>query len=148
MVGPWSMTATETAAVPGPPLPRWDVSDVFPSLQSRELATARERLGAGLDRLVAIYDQHGVGECAPHPPSPEEIRAVDAVLEATNETERDLDVLRAFVASYVTTDSRNDAAQGMYSTLERHGATLRQLSARLAAWVVALGPDALATGSP
>src|SRR5262249_45372199 len=57
-------------------------------------------------------------------------------------------VTSAFVASYLTTDSRNDLAQSLYSTMERDGATLRQLSARLAAWVAALGPDALAAASP
>jgi hypothetical protein len=51
------------------PLPRWDATDVFPSLHSRELSAARERLGADLDRLVALYDQHGVGEAEPHAPS-------------------------------------------------------------------------------
>ena len=50
-------------------LPRWDVTDVFPSLQSRELTAAREQLGADIVRLVNLYDEHGVGEVAPHSPS-------------------------------------------------------------------------------
>src|SRR5215216_3063550 len=135
------MTATET-------LPHWDATDVFPSLQSRELAAAREGVSAELDRLVATYDRYGVGECEPHAPSPDEIEAVEAVIDATNAVERDLDVVRAFVASYLTTDSRNGAAQGIYSALERDGATLRRLSARLSAWVAALGADSLASASP
>jgi hypothetical protein len=46
------MTATE--------LPRWDVTDLFPSIGSREYASAREQLGAELARLTALYDQHDV----------------------------------------------------------------------------------------
>jgi oligoendopeptidase F len=129
-------------------LPHWDVTDVFPSLQSRELTAAREQLGADVVRLARLYDDHGVGEVAAHAPSPEEVAGAEAVIAETNAVERQYELLRAYVASFVTTDSRNDAAQGLYSTLERDGATLRQLAARLAAWVAALGPEALAAASP
>jgi pepF/M3 family oligoendopeptidase len=135
------VAATET-------LPRWDVTDVFPSLQSRELRAARERLGAGVDRLVALYDDRGVGEVDPHSPTPDEVAALDEVLRATNDVERDHTTLRAYVGSFVATDSRDDDAQGLFSILEQHAAVLRQLSARLSAWVAALGPDALAAASP
>src|SRR5215218_6769012 len=147
MVGPWSMAATESPPEPVAP-PRWDVTDVFPSLQSRELTAARERLGADIVRLVKLYDEHGVGEVPPHAPSDDEVAAADAVLAETNAVERQYEQLRVYVNSLVTTDSRNDAAQGLYSTLEREAATLRQLAARLAAWVAALGADALAAASP
>ena len=130
------------------PLPRWDATDVFPSLQSRELTAARERLGADLVRLVARYDEHGVGTAEPHSPSSDEVAALEAVLDETNAVEHQFEMLRAFVASYVATNSRDDAAQGIYSTLERDAATMRQLAARLAAWVAALGPEALADASP
>jgi oligoendopeptidase F len=129
-------------------LPHWDVTDVFPSLHSRELTSARERLGADVVRLANLYDDHGVREIAAHGPSAEEVAAAEAVITETNAVERQYEVLRAYVASFVTTDSRNDAAQGLYSTLERDAATLRQLAARLAAWVAALGPEALAAASP
>jgi pepF/M3 family oligoendopeptidase len=151
MVGPYVVVTTPTTDTPiedDAALPRWDPTDVFPGLESRELASAREEVTAELVRLVAQYDEHGVGECEPHPPSVEEVDAFDAILDATNAVEKEHAVTSAFVASYLTTDSRNDLAQSLYSTLERDTATLRQLSARLAAWVAALGPDALAAASP
>jgi pepF/M3 family oligoendopeptidase len=129
-------------------LPHWNVADVFPSLHSRELAAARERLSADVVRLANLYDVHDVGEAAPHAPGPEEVAAAEAVIAETNDVERQFEVLRAYVASFVTTDSRDDAAQGLYSSLERDAATMRQLAARLAAWVAALGPDALTAASP
>src|SRR3954452_4312432 len=121
---------------------------MYPSLHSRELTAAREQLGADIVRLGRLYDEHAVGETAPHPPTPQEVTAVEAVLAETNAVERQYEELRAYVASFVTTDSRNDAAQGLYSTLEREAATLRQLAARLAAWVAALGAEAIAGASP
>ncbi len=123
MVGPWVMTAIESSPDAASALPHWDPTDVFPSLRSRELTAARERLGAELDRLVASYDEHGVGECEPHAPSAEEVAALEAVLTATNALEQEHAVVDAFVASFVSTDSRNDAAQGIASSLQRDAAT-------------------------
>src|SRR5215475_15655263 len=116
MVGPCAMDAS---------LPHWDATDVFPSLDSRQLAAAQEGLGADVDRLVAAYDEHGVGEGEPHPPSAAEVAAAETIIGATNAVERDFDVLRAYVASYVATDSRDDVAQGIASTLDPPAATLR-----------------------
>ena len=41
-------------------LPRWDLTPLFPGVGSRELAAAQESVGAGLTRLTALYDEHGV----------------------------------------------------------------------------------------
>jgi oligoendopeptidase F len=129
-------------------LPRWDVTDVYPSLRSREFTAAREGLQADVDRLVALYDRHGVGETEPHTPTPAEVTALEEVLAATNHASEANTLLQAYVASYLSTDSRDDAAQGVYSGLLGLNATLRTLAARLAAWVAALDPEALAAASP
>jgi oligoendopeptidase F len=57
-------------------------------------------------------------------------------------------VLSAYVNSFTSTDSYDDAAAAAASGLQRHEATLRQLSARLGAWVHALGAGALAEAGP
>jgi len=129
-------------------LPRWDVSDVFPGLGSRELADAHERVGADLTRLVALYDENGVGDVAPHAPSAEEIAAFEAVLSETNDVTTRYITLRAYAFSHVATDSRDAAGQALLSELMARSATLSQLSARFTAWVAALGADALVSASP
>jgi pepF/M3 family oligoendopeptidase len=128
-------------------LPRWDVTDVFPSVPSRELAAAHEALGADVDRLVALYDEVGIRETEPRSPSPEDVAGLERAIDATNEVMTAHNLLSAYILSYIATDSRDDEAQGLASTLEPLGAKLRQLAARLAAWVAALGPDALAASS-
>src|SRR5215813_5698880 len=69
-------------------LPRWDVSAFFPSLGSRELATAQERVLADLDRLGSLYDEHDVrGHADPREePTDAEVAAFEGVLDATNAT--------------------------------------------------------------
>ena len=51
-------------------LPHWDVSAVFPSLESRELAVAHEGVVADLARLVALYDRHDVRDGEPREGGP------------------------------------------------------------------------------
>lgn len=129
-------------------LPRWDHSDLFPAVESREYAAAAESLGAELGRLVARYDELAVRATEPRPPTDADAAAVEEVLLLTNEVLAAHRLLAAYVGSFTSTDSYDDIASAAASSLQRHEATLRQLAARLGAWVQALGPDALArTGS-
>src|SRR6476620_2352841 len=113
-----------------PTLPRWDPTALFPSLESREFAAAHEGLGAQVARLVALYDEHGVAEVAAHAPDAGEVAAFEAIIGATNDVNEAMEQLEAFTYAFVSTDSRDATAQGVLSELERHEATLRQLSAR------------------
>jgi oligoendopeptidase F len=129
-------------------LPRWDLSDLFASVSSRAFVEAEEQLRADAVRLAALYDQHHIGACPPHPPTADEVRAFDEVVAATNDLQAQMATLSAFVHSFVTTDSYDDEAQAAASRLLGQSAALRALSARFATWVAALGPDALAAASP
>src|SRR5215207_1217960 len=86
MVGPRAMAIIDSS------LPRWDVTDVYPSLQDRELASARERLGADLVRLVQLYDAHGVGEVAAHDPTAADVAAAEELITETNAVERQFEL--------------------------------------------------------
>ena len=54
-------------------LPRWNVSDLFASVDSPQFHAADELLGAEVDRLAASYDEHGVGEIEPRALRPDDI---------------------------------------------------------------------------
>ncbi|HYD10017.1 MAG TPA: M3 family oligoendopeptidase [Acidimicrobiales bacterium] len=133
------MTATE--------LPRWDATDVFPEIGSREYAAAREQLVAGIARLTALYDEHDVRGGDAKRVDDEALAAFDAVVEATNQVMEEANLLDAFVSSYVSTDSRDALASGEDSVLESELAQLRRLRSRFDAWVGALGVDDLVAGS-
>ena len=130
-----------------PALPRWDTSVFATSLDDRAFTDAHERFAADVGRLASLYDHHDVGAAPAHLPSEVEIAAFDEVLRATNQVSADQTVLRVYVHSFVSTDSRDPLAQGIASQLMQAGATLRELSARLTAWVAALGAEALAAVS-
>ncbi|HUS62015.1 MAG TPA: M3 family oligoendopeptidase [Acidimicrobiales bacterium] len=138
------MTAIDEAAKASTTdLPRWDVSDLFPSLQSREFAAAREQLGAGVARLVGLYDTHDVrgGEKVL---DDEAIQAFEEVVAATNELYEEARLVGSFVMSYSSTDARDEVAAGEQGRLQVDMAQLSKLRTRFEAWVAALGPDELA----
>jgi pepF/M3 family oligoendopeptidase len=133
------MTATE--------LPRWDLTDLFPTIGSREYASAREQLGAGLARLTALYDQHDVRSGDDKVVDDATVAAFDDVVSATNELMEEVRVLTAYLHSFVSTDSRDASASGEQSALQAELAQLARLRSRFDAWIGSLGADALAARS-
>jgi pepF/M3 family oligoendopeptidase len=135
-----------TTTSPTDELPRWDVSEYFPSLDSKEFAVAHESLEADVARLVSLYDRHDVRD-RERELDADGVAAVDEVITATNEVLEKLGLLSSYVYAFVSTNTRDAVAQGIQAKLQIQGATLTSLNARLAAWVRALGADRLVEAS-
>lgn len=129
-------------------LPRWSVTDVHESLTSRSFTDAMERSGAELTRLEATFDQHAIRAIPPRPATADDAAACAAAIGAYNSAMGELEQLEAYVYSTVATDTRHELAQAKLSELETADARVRPLLARLADWVAALGPEALAAHDP
>ncbi|NND73667.1 MAG: M3 family oligoendopeptidase [Ilumatobacter sp.] len=120
-------------------LPQWDVTALHPSLESRSFHDALERCAADVDRLVAMFDEHGIRAVEPRPATTDDGAAADLVIAAFNRVAADHDLLRVYVYATVATDSRDAPAQSLLGEITTIGARLRPLMARLADWVSALG---------
>jgi pepF/M3 family oligoendopeptidase len=125
------------------PLPRWDLTPFYPSLDSRELASAHEGIGAGVARLTALYDSHDVRGGEPVDLDDDTIKAFEEVVAETNELQDQVRMVNAYLHAFVTTDAREDRAAALQSQLQTQLAPLRTLSTRFAAWVARLGADGL-----
>lgn len=128
-------------------LPHWDVTDVFPSLGSREYASARESLGADIARLQALYDEEDVRAGVELDPE-KAAKTVEVVLPATNGVLDAQRRLEAYASSFVTTDARDEAAQRELAALQATRAELTKLRSRFDAWVAEAGAEELASRSP
>jgi oligoendopeptidase F len=125
-------------------LPRWSIADVHESLTARSFVDAMERSTSDVERLVTLFDELDIRAHAPRPATADDGEAADRVLREYNRVAADLDIVEASIHATVSTDSRNQRAQGLMSELEPAEAAMRPLLARLADWVASLGAESLA----
>ncbi len=116
-------------------LPTWSVADVHESFEARSFLAAKEQAGADVDRLIALFDEHGIRAVEHRSARAEDGAAADAVIAEYNRVAADLDLLGAYIYASVSTDSRNATAQAELSEIEPIESRLRPLLARLADWV-------------
>ena len=140
---PFPASATATAADSTPDLlPRWDMSVVFPGLTSPEFEAGFSALLdriAGLDRL---FDAEGIA-AAGAAAADGLVDRFERVLAEMNETLDAFETMNAYLQAFVSTDSRDEAAQSRLSTLQIAGVRLNKLDTRWTAWVGALDLDDL-----
>lgn len=128
-------------------LPHWDMTSVYPSLESTEFEEGFRSYVAGVDDLVALFDRYDIAKHDRLDVNVQTIEAVEAVLEALSEnTDRGI-TLRAYIMSFVTTDSRNALAQAKMSELSQRSVVLSQLYTRFTAWIGSLDVERLIEAS-
>ena len=136
-------TSTDTSGSPGE-LPRWDLSDVHESFESRSFLDAMDLAAADVSRLAALFEEHCIRAVEPRPVTPDDGRAADAVLKAINAFEAHTRVTEAYIYATTSTDSFAEKAEALLGEFEMAADRERPLIARLAEWLAALGVDALA----
>jgi oligoendopeptidase F len=137
------MTTTDTLEG----LPRWSVADVHESLDARTFVDALEGTAADADRLVALFDELDIRATTRRSVTDDDADAADRAITEFNRVADAVNLLRVYVYATVSTDSRNQQAQSVYSEIRQLDAILRPLVARLADWVAALDVDQLAMAS-
>ena len=127
-------------------LPHWDLSNVYPGLESEEFSRAVAEVKSMLDDLEAYLAERHIARPAPGSPAAGDSTVVkasiDEYLERMNATLRHYATLRAYIWSFVTTDSYNTTAKRLLSELEMQGVRLQQAGVRFQAWIGSLA-DAL-----
>src|ERR1051325_9911522 len=97
------------------PLPHWDMTPVFPSLDSPEFQSAFARLKEDIAELVPLFERHGVRRREAGGVDEAFVSAFEEVTGRLNAVYRDVTTLRGFVHAFVTTDAANDLAQSTAS---------------------------------
>ncbi|MFO8034282.1 MAG: M3 family oligoendopeptidase [Candidatus Bipolaricaulota bacterium] len=124
-------------------LPRWDLTPLFPSLDSREFQAAWEDLKSRIQELEPLLEKHEVG---PRPMRESDRAAFQKITGAMNEVLEAYLPIRAYVSGQVDTDSTNEAAQARLSELQRLFLSVERLRPRLTAWQAQLDPEAVDAG--
>jgi oligoendopeptidase F len=128
-------TLTDTAtAVETNELPRWDLSALFPGLDSPEFAEGFARLLSGIDDLAQIFDEVGVSAAAGRTETVP-LADFERVLNALNDVANRLESMGSYLYGCISTDSRNELAQARYSQFQERAVALDKLQTRFTAWV-------------
>lgn len=130
-------------------MPRWDMTVVYPSLESPEFEAGFVRVTGRIADLAALFDAEKIdaeGIAAPDaPPAMNDALIVrfEKVTGELNAIFEDVRTLRGYISSFVATDSRNAPAQAKMSELRRPMVTLNNLDTRFIAWLGGLDIEAL-----
>lgn len=123
-------------------VPRWDLTNVYPSLDSDQFQAAVHDLKMQLDEIDAFMQSHKVqkSEGGPSQATPDEVALVMIdLLDKRNTVLRLYGTLNAYIASFTTTDSFNQEARRVESEIELQGVRLRKQDVAFRGWIGGLG---------
>jgi pepF/M3 family oligoendopeptidase len=122
-------------------LPHWDMTVVYPGLDSPEFEAGLQATTEAVTDLIAYFDEKSINRVESQ--SEESVETLETIITRYNATLEAFYTLYIYVLSFVTTDSRNSLAQAHFSQLQPYLARLSLLGTRLTAWLGSLDVDAL-----
>jgi oligoendopeptidase F len=130
-------TPTDTAAIAVEPdeLPRWDLSALFPGLDSPEFVEGFDRLLGGIDHLTHLVDEVGITATSTRRSGSAPVVEFERVLNALNDVSQQFDSMGSYLFGCISTDSRNELAQARFSQFQERAVALDKLQTRFTAWV-------------
>ena len=117
-----------------PALPRWDMSVIFPSLESPEFAQAFASLVQNIQNLTAFFDEHHIQEQTALTIDDPLIETFETVIAHYNAVLDSTRTVSAYISCFITTNSHDNLAQARMSELQQSLVQLSQLGTRLTAW--------------
>jgi pepF/M3 family oligoendopeptidase len=120
-------------------IPRWDLSNVYPSLESPEFETATEQLKSQIAALEQFITGRVSQTDASTPPA-ELGTLLGEVVDRFNALSELGSTLGAYIQSFVTTDSHNTLAMKKMSEYQQTMVRVQLLGTQFQAWVGKLAP--------
>ena len=124
-------------------LPHWDMTVVYPGLESQEFAQGFARGIQDINELAHLFDTYHIMEQTSTSVNNETIKAFEAVVERYNAVLDTTRTLSAYIMCFVTTKTSDNLAQARMSELQQATIILSQLDTRFAAWIGSLDIEAL-----
>jgi pepF/M3 family oligoendopeptidase len=121
--------------------PRWDMTNVYPSLESKEFKSAIKKYKSMLDEMEGFYKKASKADSKADPKKlgkllGESVDRFNALFELSN-------TILPYIESFVTTDSRNKAAMRALSEFEQISVQASILNTKFQAWIGKLGKAAV-----
>ncbi|HSL44069.1 MAG TPA: M3 family oligoendopeptidase [Anaerolineales bacterium] len=119
--------------------PRWDLSNVYPSLESKEFKAAVEDYKKQVAALEKFF-KNKLSKANARTNAKELAPLVGKAIDQINKIQTLSATIVPFIYSYVTTDSRDKVAMKALSEFEQASLPMNQLMTRFTAWLGKLAP--------
>ncbi len=129
------------------PLPHWQLTSIFPGLDSAEFNEAKNELKVRLESLTQLMDENKVGVPEAVPVTAETVTLFEDLIDRFNDLGTRVGTIYPYLSGFISTDAFNDRAQAEASALAPLGSQMSFLSVRLTAWLGALDAEALINAS-
>jgi oligoendopeptidase F len=121
--------------------PRWDMTNVYPSLDSKQFKNAIKQYKTSLDEIEIFFKKASKADSKTDPKKlgkllGESVERINALGELAG-------TINPYIYSFVTTDSRNKEAMRALSEFEQMSVQANILETRFRAWVGKLGKAAV-----
>lgn len=124
------------------PLPHWDLSNVYPALDDQAFQEDVKKVNQLLDDLDQYLADNDISKAgAVSGPAEDLAKRTAGYLDRMNALLRLYATLRAYVASFVTTDSYNAEAKRIMSELEMLSVRLKRQDVSFQGWIGAVSQD-------
>ncbi len=130
-----------------PSLPHWDMSVIYPGLNSPEFEQGFAGAINSIEALTQLFDTHHIEQQASVVIDKQLVQIFEMVIERYNAVIDGIETLSVYISCFVNTNSLDEIAQARASEIERYLVKLEQLSTRLTAWVGSLDVEQLITSS-
>jgi pepF/M3 family oligoendopeptidase len=121
------------------PAPHWDLSNVYPSLESREFETAIEDFKTQVADLGKYFTEV-INKTDPSTPADELVQILGKVVDRFNAAYSLSATVEPFIYSFVSTDSRDKVAKRILSEYEQINLPLKNLNVQLKSWLGKIAP--------
>jgi pepF/M3 family oligoendopeptidase len=128
-------------------IPRWDVTGIFPSLESPEFEATIVRARVAVQALATFWDAHEVRRRGDIALSPGDVATFEEATGRLNTVLQELRTLRSYVNAFLSTNAADETAQARMSELQMIFVALEPLRVRYAAWVGTRDVEALLAAS-
>jgi pepF/M3 family oligoendopeptidase len=119
--------------------PRWDLTNIYPSLESKEFKAAFDELKKKIADLGDYFDEVVVKATA-KTPSRELGHTLGEVVDRFNDTYVLSTTLGPYISFHVDTNSHDKVAKRLESEYEQAAVPLRKLGVRFQAWLGKIAP--------
>jgi pepF/M3 family oligoendopeptidase len=119
--------------------PRWDLTNVYASLDAPEFQADLAKITHQLDKLEShIAERMAVLDAESAPA--DLAKAISGFIDQVNVLMDTAGTVRAYIHSFVATDSYNQQARKLLSQFELVGVRMRQLQVQVDAWIGKIAP--------